>query len=225
MKKSKNKKKSAKLSNADKIKLVNLVENHPALYNKALPDAINKEDSWNRIGKRMGMSNLTQLKQTWTNIRNNFVKKWRMNGSKTEAKKPSNETWFLYEHLLFLQPFLEPVSQSLSIGLSDSEYEIESTDSTDEETESDDEAVVKDGDEQLIRPAKNRKRQLELDVTPSISKEDKENLNESFGAYLAKELNRLSPELQLRIKMDVQNSIYYNVDKANAKDTSTKETF
>lgn len=208
------KRKAAQMSNEEKVQLINLVKKYPGIYDKSLPEAIKKDECWQKIKKKFNHKfDLAQLKQQWTNLRNNYVKKWRINGSKIETKVPANETWFLYSHLMFLQPYLEPVSSS-SLGLSsDSETSLT-------ETEYDTESDSGLSDSKVSRKSKRKAKdedETDDDVDLPLSKKmRKENSNETFAKYIAKELDLLSPKIQVKIKTEIQNSLFYNQENMDS---------
>ncbi|XP_017492051.1 PREDICTED: uncharacterized protein LOC108380189 [Rhagoletis zephyria] len=94
------------------IKFVELIETYPCLYNNTLQEYSRKdvtERAWNEVSQQM-LWPVSECKEKWRNIRNNFVRSLKAppSGSGAKAKKP----YYLHDSLQFVLQYIRPVKHS-----------------------------------------------------------------------------------------------------------------
>ncbi|KAL8601075.1 hypothetical protein ACOMHN_040776 [Nucella lapillus] len=93
-------------------KLINIVRQHPVLYDAADDKYSNqdiKNNIWESIQKKMNMANVTakQWKKEWSGKRDAYVKKRKEYRTKESGQKAKIvKTWQFFDMMTFLDPFL-----------------------------------------------------------------------------------------------------------------------
>uniref|UniRef100_A0A1B0CYM7 Uncharacterized protein n=1 Tax=Phlebotomus papatasi TaxID=29031 RepID=A0A1B0CYM7_PHLPP len=101
------------------FKLIKLVKEYPALYNKYHEDFHNKLKKdwlWQSIGQKCGKSG-ERCRARFQNLRSDFVKRYRKRQSSSNADNNTGSTkWLFYNDLLFLADHLWPMKKLRSSG-------------------------------------------------------------------------------------------------------------